>query len=109
MFYNTNLGCSNTFFYIFPLALAIVGASIKVLELLTNSTHLRDKLAKNTQYFRSQMTAAGFDITKGTYPIISIMLYEEKLAQEFIKKITKKRIYVIRFFFPVAPKGRARI
>jgi glycine C-acetyltransferase len=91
------------------LAPAIVGASIKVLELLTNSNHLRDKLAENTQYFRSQMTTAGFDITEGMHPIVPIMLYEAELAQEFAKKLLEEGIYVIGFFFPVVPKGKARI
>ena len=88
---------------------AIVGASIKVLEMLTNSTHLRDKLEKNTKYFRSEMTAAGFDITEGTHPIVPIMLYEAELAQEFAKKLLDEGIYVVGFFFPVVPKGKARI
>lgn len=91
------------------LAPAIVGASIKVLELLTNSSHLRDKLEENTQYFRTKMTAAGFDITEGTHPIVPIMLYEAELAQEFAKKLLEEGIYVIGFFFPVVPKGKARI
>jgi len=88
---------------------AIVGATIKVLEMLTNSTHLRDKLEKNTKYFRSEMTAAGFDITEGTHPIVPIMLYEAELAQEFAKKLLDEGIYVVGFFFPVVPKGKARI
>ncbi len=88
---------------------AIVGASIKVLEMLTDSTHLRDKLEKNTKYFRSEMTAAGFDITEGTHPIVPIMLYEAELAQEFAKKLLDEGIYVVGFFFPVVPKGKARI
>jgi len=91
------------------LAPAIVGASIKVLEMLTNSTHLRDKLEKNTKYFRTEMTAAGFDITEGTHPIVPIMLYEAELAQEFAKRLLDEGIYVIGFFFPVVPKGKARI
>lgn len=91
------------------LAPAIVGATIEVLEMLTDSTHLRDKLERNTKYFRSEMTAAGFDITEGTHPIVPIMLYEAELAQEFAKKLLDEGIYVVGFFFPVVPKGKARI
>ena len=91
------------------LAPAIVGATLKVLEMITTSTYLRDKLELNTQYFRSKMTAAGFDITEGTHPIVPIMLYEAELAQEFAKKLFEEGIYVVGFFFPVVPKGKARI
>ena len=91
------------------LAPAIVGATLKVLEMITDSTHLRDKLDKNTTYFRSEMTAAGFDIPKGIHPIVPIMLYEAELAQEFAKKLLDEGIYVVGFFFPVVPKGKARI
>jgi len=88
---------------------AIVGATIKVLDMLTDSTQLRDKLEKNTKYFRSEMTAAGFDITEGTHPIVPIMLYDAELAQEFAKKLLDEGIYVVGFFYPVVPKGKARI
>lgn len=91
------------------LAPSIVGASIKVLEILTASTHLRDKLAENTRYFREQMTAAGFDILPGEHPIVPVMLYEAKLAQEFAARLLQEGIYVIGFFYPVVPKGKARI
>ncbi|MEW7277188.1 glycine C-acetyltransferase [Aquimarina sp. 2201CG1-2-11] len=88
---------------------SIVGASIKVLDLLSASTSLRDTLEENTKYFRSEMTAAGFDIVKGEHPIVPVMLYEAKLAQEFAAKLLEEGIYVIGFFYPVVPKGKARI
>lgn len=91
------------------LAPAIVGASIKAIDMLTASTALRDKLADNTAYFREQMTAAGFDIIPGDHPIVPIMLYEAPLAQEFAAKLLDEGIYVIGFFYPVVPKGKARI
>lgn len=97
--------------YLFSNSLApsITGASIKVLELLTASTSLRDKLEKNTLQFRSGMTKAGFDILPGVHPIVPIMLYDAGIAQEFASRLLKKGIYVIGFFFPVVPKGKARI
>ncbi len=88
---------------------AIVGASIKVIDLLSASTDLRDKLERNTQYFRQAMTRAGFDIIPGEHPIVPIMLYDAPLAQEFAAKLLKEGIYVIGFFFPVVAKGKARI
>ncbi|MBW1294319.1 glycine C-acetyltransferase [Aquimarina litoralis] len=88
---------------------SIVGASIKVLDLLSSSTKLRDKLEENTKYFRSEMTAAGFDIVPGDHPIVPVMLYEATLAQEFAAKLLDEGIYVIGFFYPVVPKGKARI
>ncbi|AXT51204.1 glycine C-acetyltransferase [Aquimarina sp. BL5] len=88
---------------------SIVGASIKVLDLLSSSTTLRDKLEDNTKYFRSEMTAAGFDIVPGDHPIVPVMLYEATLAQEFAAKLLDEGIYVIGFFYPVVPKGKARI
>ncbi|MEM8889788.1 MAG: glycine C-acetyltransferase [Bacteroidota bacterium] len=88
---------------------SIVGASIAVLDLLTESTVLRDQLEENTHYFRTQMTAAGFDIKPGEHPIVPIMLYEAVLAQQFADKLLEKGIYVIGFFYPVVPKGQARI
>lgn len=91
------------------IAPSIVGASIKVLDILTNSTHLRDKLEENTKYFRQEMTAAGFDIVPGSHPIVPIMLYDAQLAQDFAKKLLEEGIYVIGFFYPVVPKGKARI
>lgn len=88
---------------------SIVGASIKVLELLSGSTALRDKLERNTQYFRKAMTAAGFDIIPGEHPIVPIMLYDAPLAQQFAAKLLEESIYVIGFFFPVVAQGKARI
>lgn len=88
---------------------SIVGASIKVLELLSSSTALRDKLEENTKYFRSEMTTAGFDIVPGDHPIVPVMLYEATLAQEFAAKLLEEGIYVIGFFYPVVPQGKARI
>jgi glycine C-acetyltransferase len=88
---------------------AIVGASIKVLDILSASTHLRDKLERNTQFFRKAMTDAGFDIIPGEHPIVPIMLYDAPLAQEFAARLLDEGIYVIGFFYPVVPKGKARI
>lgn len=88
---------------------SIVGASIKVMELLSSSTALRDKLERNTQWFRSAMTNAGFDIIPGEHPIVPIMLYEAPLAQEFARRLLGEGIYVIGFFYPVVAQGKARI
>ncbi len=91
------------------LAPAITGASIAVLDMLSETTELRDKLEYNTQYFRSKMTAAGFDIKAGVHPIVPIMLYDATIAQQFASRLLEEGIYVIGFFFPVVPKGQARI
>lgn len=91
------------------LAPSIVGASIAVLDMLSQTTDLRDKLEENTKYFREKMTAAGFDIKPGVHPIVPIMLYEATLAQEFAARLLDEGIYVIGFYFPVVPKGKARI
>ncbi len=91
------------------LAPAIVGASIEVLDMLTETTDLRDKLEENTKYFREKMTAAGFDITPGEHPIVPVMLYDAVIAQQFAQKLLEKGIYVIGFYYPVVPKGKARI
>ena len=91
------------------LAPSIVGASIAVLNLLSETTELRDQLEYNTRYFRSKMTEAGFDIKPGDHPIVPIMLYDAVLAQTFAAKLLEKGIYVIGFFFPVVAKGQARI
>lgn len=91
------------------LAPAIVGASLKVLDMLESSTALRDKLENNTRYFREAMTEAGFDILPGEHPIVPIMLYDAKLAQAFAAKLLDEGIYVIGFFYPVVPQGKARI
>jgi glycine C-acetyltransferase len=91
------------------LAPAIVGASIKVFELLEKDTSLRDKLEWNTNYFKAGMKKAGFDIVDGDSAIVPVMLYDAKLAQKMASELLKKGIYVIGFFFPVVPKGKARI
>lgn len=97
--------------YLFSNSLSpsIVGASIAVLELLSQTTELRDKLEFNTKYFRSKMTEAGFDIRPGDHPIVPIMLYDAVVAQNFASKLLDEGIYVIGFFYPVVGKGLARI
>ena len=87
----------------------LVAASIKVFEMLSGSTQLRDKLESSTRYFREKMSAAGFDIKQGSHPIVPVMLYDAPLAQEFAARLLEEGIYVIGFFFPVVPKGEARI
>jgi glycine C-acetyltransferase len=91
------------------LAPSITGASIAVLDLLSETTALRDKLEKSTLYFRKKMTEAGFDIKPGEHPIVPIMLYDSVLAAKFADALLQENIYVIGFFFPVVPKGQARI
>lgn len=91
------------------LAPSITGASIAVLDLLSETTELRDKLETNTKYFRSKMTEAGFDIKPGEHPIVPIMLYDAVLSQNMAAKLLEEGIYVIGFYFPVVPKGQARI
>jgi glycine C-acetyltransferase len=88
---------------------SIVGASIAVLDMLSETTELRDKLEYNTKYFRTKMTEAGFDIKPGEHPIVPIMLYDAVVAQNFAAKLLLEGIYVIGFFFPVVAKGQARI
>lgn len=97
--------------YLFSNSVApsIVGASIAVLDMLTETTALRDKLEYNTKYFRTKMTEAGFDIKPGDHPIVPIMLYDAVVAQNFAAKLLDEGIYVIGFFYPVVPKGMARI
>jgi glycine C-acetyltransferase len=97
--------------YLFSNSLApgIVGASIKVFELLEKDTTLRDKLEWNTNYFKAGMKKAGFDIVNGDSAIVPVMLYDAKLAQTMANELLKKGIYVIGFFFPVVPKEKARI
>jgi glycine C-acetyltransferase len=87
----------------------LVAASIKVFEMLSKSTALRDKVNDNALYFRKRMTEAGFDIRPGTHPIAPVMLYDAKLAQAFAKELLDEGIYVIGFFYPVVPQGQARI
>ena len=91
------------------LAPSIAGASISVLNILSETTHLRDKLEDNTMYFRDKITAAGFDIKAGVHPIVPVMLYDAKLAQQFAAKMLEEGIYVIGFYYPVVPQGKARI
>jgi len=97
--------------YLFSNTLApnIVGASIAVFDMLSETTDLRDKLEANTKYFREKMTEAGFDIKPGVHPIVPIMLYDAVLSQKFAARLLEEGIYVIGFFFPVVPKGQARI
>jgi len=97
--------------YLFSNTLApnIVGASIKVIDMLSSTTALRDKLEDNTKQFRAGMTAAGFDILPGEHPIVPIMLYDARLSQEMASRLLDHGIYVIGFYFPVVPKGQARI
>ena len=91
------------------LAPSIVGASIVVLDMLSETTELRDKLEYNTTYFREKMTEAGFDITPGVHPIVPLMLYDANIAQEMAAKMLEEGIFVVGFYFPVVPKGKARI
>ena len=91
------------------LAPSIVGGSIAVLDMLSETTALRDKLEWNTQYFRNEMTKAGFDINPGVHPIVPIMLYEASVAQDMAAALLEEGIYVIGFFYPVVAKGKARI
>ncbi len=91
------------------LAPSITGASIAVIDMLSETTELRDKLEHNTQYFRAEMAKAGFDIKPGEHPIVPIMLYDAPLSQKFADKLLEKGIYVIGFFYPVVSKGQARI
>lgn len=91
------------------LAPSITGCSIAVLNMLTETTALRDKLESNTMYFRKQMAAAGFDIKEGTHPIVPIMLYDAILSQQMAEKLLERGIYVIGFYYPVVPQGQARI
>lgn len=97
--------------YLFSNSLApsIVGATIAVLDMLSETTELRDKLEDNTMYFRKRMTDAGFDIKPGTHPICPLMLYDAVVAQKFAARMLEEGIYVVGFFFPVVPKGKARI
>jgi len=88
---------------------SIVGASIAVLDMLTETTELRDRLEYNTKYFRTKMTEAGFDIKPGDHPIVPIMLYDAVVAQNFAARLLEEGVYVIGFFFPVVAKGLARI
>ncbi|MEO0069043.1 MAG: glycine C-acetyltransferase [candidate division WOR-3 bacterium] len=87
----------------------VAAATLRVIEILSETTERRDKLEKNTRYFRQKMTEAGFDIKPGEHPIVPIMLYNAKLSQDFARDLYNEGIYVIGFFYPVVPKGQARI
>jgi glycine C-acetyltransferase len=87
----------------------IVAAGLRVLDLLSSTTERRDKLEKNTLYFRKKIAEAGFDIREGIHPIVPIMLYNAQLAQNVAKDMYEEGIYVVGFFFPVVPQGQARI
>ena len=91
------------------LAPAIAGASIELFNMLEESTALRDHLEEVTAYYRALLTENGFDIIPGTHPCVPVMLYDEKLAVEYAKKMMEKGVYVVAFSYPVVPKGRARI
>ena len=97
--------------YLFSNSLApgIVGAALKVLDMLSENTELRDKVMENADYFRTEMKAKGFDIPDGDAAIVPVMLYDAKLAQNFAEKMMENGVYVIGFFYPVVPKGKARI
>jgi glycine C-acetyltransferase len=97
--------------YLFSNSLApsIVGAANKVFDILSASTDLRDKLEENTQYFKAKIIEAGFDVKEGDSPIVPIMLYDAALSQSFADKLLEEGVYAIGFFYPVVPKGKARI
>jgi glycine C-acetyltransferase len=91
------------------LAPAICAASIKVFDMLSSSTALRDKVHENTAYFRKELGKLGFDVPESTHPIVPVMLYDARVAQEFAKRMLEKGVYVVGFFYPVVPMGKARI
>ena len=95
--------------YLFSNSLApgIVGAALKVLDMLSENTELRDKVMENADYFRTEMKAKGFDIPDGDAAIVPVMLYDAKLAQKFCRKMMENGVYVIGFFYPVVPKGKS--
>jgi glycine C-acetyltransferase len=97
--------------YLFSNSLApsIVGAATKVIDMLSETTNLRDKLEENTKYFRAKMIETGFDIKDGVHPIVPVMLYDAKLSQVMSEKLLAEGIYVIGFFFPVVAEGQSRI
>ena len=100
---------SRPYLYSNTVAPSIVAAGIEAFKMLSSTTHLRDRLEKNTNYFRSKMSKVGFDILDGVHPIVPIMLYDSLLAQRMAKEMLEQGIYVIGFYFPVVPKGKARI
>ena len=100
---------SRPYLFTNTLAPAIAGASLEVIKMLEESTEYRDRVHSNTKYFRSKMEALGFDLLPGEHPIVPIMLYDAKVASEFAARLLEKGVYVTGFFFPVVPKGKARI
>tara|TARA_S200000501_G_scaffold291341_1_gene276540 strand:+ start:5355 stop:6527 length:1173 start_codon:yes stop_codon:yes gene_type:complete len=100
---------SRPYLYSNTVAPSIVAAGIEAFKMLSSTTYLRDRLEKNTNYFRSKMSEVGFDILDGVHPIVPIMLYDSLLAQKMAKEMLEQGIYVIGFYFPVVPKGKARI
>ena len=84
-------------------------AALKTLDMLSNSTELRDKVHANANYFRKKMEGAGFDLLPGEHPIVAVMLYDNGIAAEFAGRMLEKGVYVISFTYPVVPKGKARI
>ena len=100
---------SRPYLFTNTLAPAIAGASLELFDMLEESTALRDQLEDTTAYYRKQLTDNGFDIIPGTHPCVPVMLYDEKLAGEFARRMMEKGVYVVAFSFPVVPKGKARI
>ena len=100
---------SRPYLYSNTVAPSIVAAGIEAFKMLSSTTHLRDRLEKNTNYFRSKMSKVGFDILDGIHPIVPVMLYDSLLAQKMAKEMLEQGIYVVGFYFPVVPKGKARI
>ena len=100
---------SRPYLYSNTVAPSIVAAGIEAFKMLSSTTHLRNELEKNTNYFRSKMSKVGFDILDGVHPIVPIMLYDSLLAQRMAKEMLEQGIYVIGFYFPVVPKDKARI
>ena len=100
---------SRPYLYSNTVAPSIVAAGIEAFKMLSSTTHLKDRLETNTKYFRSKMLKVGFDILDGVHPIVPIMLYDSLLAQRMAKEMLEQGIYVIGFYFPVVPKGKARI
>ena len=100
---------SRPYLFSTSLAPAICAASIKVIDMLTESTALRDKVHENTRYFRQELGKLGFDVPESTHPIVPVMLYDAKVAQEFARRMLEKGVYVVGFCYPVVPMGKARI
>ena len=100
---------SRPYLFSTTLAPAICAASIKVIDMLTESTALRDKVHENTRYFRQELGKLGFDVPESTHPIVPVMLYDAKVAQEFARRMLEKGVYVVGFCYPVVPMGKARI